>query len=139
MSPRSLLCLLGCLGLAAAACGETDRTLKVTGLEPVRGDAAGDTPVLIKGNGFTVSPRKVDVYFGKPQAYHKGTVVRFENDKQMLVRSPGGNVGETVDVLLVFEPGGQLVIPNAFTFIDKSGAGPSINDLDTNKDKRDKK
>ena len=50
----------------------------------------------------------------------------------------GGKVGEVVDVLVMFEPGGQLRIPNAFTYVSKGG-GPSINDLDINKDKRNEK
>ena len=139
MPPRPLLTLLGCLGLAAAACGETDRTLKVTGLEPDRGDINGDTYVMIKGNRFVADgPRKADVYFGKPSSYRKGTVVRFASDKQLIVRSPGGKPGELADVLVVFEPGGQLLIPNAFTYVEKGG-GASINDLDTGKDKRNDK
>jgi hypothetical protein len=140
MSWRPLALLLVCLGLAAAACGETDRTLKVTGLEPDRGDVNGDTHVIIKGNRFVADgPRKADVYFGTQQTgYRKGTVVRFASDKQLIVKAPGGKVGEVVDVLVMFEPGGQLRIPNAFTYVSK-GAGPSINDLDINKDKRNEK
>jgi hypothetical protein len=130
MSSRPLLLLFGCLSLAAAACGETDRTLKVTGLEPENGDINGDTHVIIKGNRFVADgPRKADVYFGTQQSgYRKGTVVRFASDKQLIVRTPGGKQGEVVDVLVMFEPGGQLRIPNAFTYVEK-GAGPSVNDL----------
>ena len=140
MPSRPLLSLLGCLALAAAACGETDRTLKVTGLEPDRGDVNGDQYVIIKGNRFVADgPRKADVYFGTQQTgYRKGTVVRFASDKQLIVRTPGGKPGEVVDVLVMFEPGGQLRIPNAFTYVAK-GAGASINDLDINKDKRNEK
>jgi hypothetical protein len=136
MLRRPFLLLLGCLALAAAACGETDRTLKVTGIEPDRGDVNGDQYVIIKGNRFVADgPRKADVYFGKASAYRKATVVRFASDKQLIVRSPGGKAGEVADVLVVFEPGGQLLIPNAYTYIEKS-SGPSVNDLDINKDKR---
>ena len=140
MSWRPLSLLLVCLGLAAVACGETDRTLKVTGLEPDRGDINGDTHVIIKGNRFVADgPRKADVYFGTQQTgYRKGTVVRFASDKQLIVKAPGGKVGEVVDVLVMFEPGGQLRIPNAFTYVVKGG-GPSIDDLDINKDKRNEK
>ncbi len=129
-----------CLGLAAAACGETDRTLKVTGLEPDRGDINGDTHVIIKGNRFVADgPRKADVYFGTQQTgFRKGTVVRVASAKPRLVEAPGGKPGEVVDVLVMFEPGGQLRIPNAFTYVEKGG-GPSINDLDINKDKRNDK
>lgn len=135
MSSRPLPLLLVCLGLAAAACGETDRTLKVTGIEPERGDINGDTYVMIKGNRFVADgPRKADVYFGTQQTgYRKGSVVRFASDKQLIVRTPGGKPGEVVDVLVMFEPGGQLRIPSAFTYVEKAGA-PSVNDLGTGKD-----
>lgn len=137
MSWRPLPLLLVGLGLAAAACGETDRTLKITGIEPERGDINGDTHVIIKGNRFLADgPRKVDVYFGKQANYRKGTFVRFASDKQMIVRTPGGKKGEIVDVLVMFEPGGQLLIPNAFTYVEKNLSGPSVDDLDINKDKR---
>lgn len=140
MSWRPLSLLFVCLGLAAAACGETDRTLKVTGLEPERGDVNGDTHVIIKGNRFVADgPRKADVYFGTQQTgFRKGTVVRFASDKQLIVRTPGGKDGEVVDVLVMFEPGGQLRIPSAFTYVEK-GSGASVNDLDTSKEKRPKK
>jgi hypothetical protein len=139
MSWRPLSLLFVCLGLATAACGETDRTLKVTGLEPERGDVNGDTHVIIKGNRFVADgPRKADVYFGTQQTgFRKGTVVRFASDKQLIVRTPGGKDGEVVDVLVMFEPGGQLRIPNAFTYIEK-GSGASVNDLDTSTEKRPK-
>ena len=140
MSWRPLPLLFVCLGLAAGACGETDRTLKVTGLEPDRGDINGDTHVIIKGNRFVADgPRKADVYFGTQQTgFRKGTVVRFASDKQLIVKAPGGKAGEVVDVLVMFEPGGQLRIPNAFTYIEK-GAGPSIDDLAPGKDKQPEK
>jgi hypothetical protein len=132
--PRcSRLSLLVCLGLAAAACGEKDRTLRVTGLEPDRGDVAGDTYVIIKGNRFVEDgPRHADVFFGTQQrGYRKGTVVRFGNDKQLIVRTPGSDKpGEVVDVLVMFEPGGQLRIPNAFTYVEKAPP-PSVDDLGT--------
>ena len=140
MPRRPLPLLFVCLGLAAAACGETDRTLKVTGLEPDRGDVNGDTHVIIKGNRFVADgPRKADVYFGTQQTgFRKGTVVRFASDKQLIVRTPGGKTGEVVDVLVMFEPGGQLRIPSAFTYVEK-GSGPSVNDLNTNAEQRPKK
>ena len=40
---------------------------------------------------------------------------------------------ETVDVLIIFEPGGELKIPKAFTFVEKNNTAPSVNDLDTKK------
>jgi hypothetical protein len=93
------------------------RTLRVDGIEPDRGDINGDTYVIIKGNRFVADgPRAAKVYFGSRQ----GTVVRFASDKQLIVRTPGGRVGEVVDVLIVFEPGGELRLPRAFTFVEKT-------------------
>ena len=140
MSRRPLSLLFVCLGLVAAACGETDRTLKVTGIEPERGDVSGDTHVIIKGNRFVADgPRKADVYFGTQQTgYRKGTVVRFASDKQLIVRTPGGKPDEVVDVLVMFEPGGQLRIPGAFTYVEK-GSGATVDDLNTNPEKKSDK
>ncbi|HLL21203.1 MAG TPA: IPT/TIG domain-containing protein [Kofleriaceae bacterium] len=114
-------------------CGETDRTLKVTGLEPVKGDIEGGTYVVIKGNRFMKDgPRNAKVYFGSRQ----GSVVRFQSDSELIVQAPGGKPDETVDVLVVFDPGGQLTIKEAFKFVDKSDAGMSIDELAPGKDKK---
>jgi IPT/TIG domain len=137
MSRRCLSLLLLCLGLTAAACGEPDQTLRVTGLEPERGDVNGETYVIIKGNGFLANRPKVDVFFGKAPNYRKGQVVRIASDKQLVVLAPGGKLGEVADVLVMFEPGGSKRIENAFTYVEKGGA--SVNDLDTGKDKRPEK
>ena len=37
-----------------------------------------------------------------------------------MLEAPGGKPGEPVDVLVVFEPGGEITIPRAFTFVDRS-------------------
>jgi IPT/TIG domain len=111
-------------------CGETDRKLKVTGLEPTKGDIEGGTYIVIKGNRFIADgPRAAKVYFGSRQ----GTVVRFQSDKELIVQAPGGKPDEVVDVLIIFDPGGQLKIPNAFKFIDK--ADPTLNAEDIGKKK----
>jgi hypothetical protein len=44
-------------------------------------------------------------------------VVRFSSDTEIIVQAPGGTSGDVVDVLLVFEPGGQVSLPGAFTFV----------------------
>jgi hypothetical protein len=93
-----------------------DNQLKVTGLEPARGGAAGGTYVRIKGNRFTVDgPRSVKVYFGESP----GAVDRFISDNELVVTAPGGKPGEVVDVVVIFDPGGQMTLPRAFTFVDK--------------------
>ena len=124
--------LLLVLGLAAA-CGSEDKTLKVTGIEPATGNAEGGTYVRIKGNRFIADgARNAKVYFGSRQ----GSVVRFASDSEMVVEAPGGKHGERADVLIIFEPGGELKIPNGFTWVEKNEATPSVQDLDTSKVKK---
>jgi hypothetical protein len=125
--------LLLLIGLAASGgCGSNDTKLKVTGLEPEKGDVEGGTYVRIKGNRFIADgARNAKVYFGSRQ----GTVVRFASDSELIVVAPGGKSNETVDVLIIFEPGGELKIPKGFTFVDKTNAPPSVDDLNTSKGK----
>jgi hypothetical protein len=119
--------------LAMAACGEKDTKLKVTGIEPERGDVDGGTYVRIKGNRFIDDgPRNAKVYFGSRQ----GTVVRFASDSELIVEAPGGKPNEKVDVLIIFDPGGQLKIKDGFTFVEKNDTGPSVQDLDISKPKK---
>lgn len=131
MSRRSLvLPLLAVFVALFAACGNNDTKLKVTGIEPEKGDAEGGTYVRIKGNRFIADgARNAKVYFGSRQ----GTVVRFASDSELIVEAPGGKPNEVVDVLIIFEPGGELKIPNGFTFVEKNNEAPSVKDLDTNK------
>ncbi|HEY5921855.1 MAG TPA: IPT/TIG domain-containing protein [Kofleriaceae bacterium] len=121
------------LMLGLAACGGEDTKLKVTGIEPEKGDVDGGTYVRIKGNRFIADgARNAKVYFGSRQ----GTVIRFASDKELIVEAPGGKQGEKVDVLIIFEPGGELKISKGFEFIDKDETGPSMDDLDTSKVKK---
>lgn len=119
-------------------CGKEDRVLKVTGIQcsnsdcpPVKGEVEGGTYVVIKGNAFMNPKRNAKVYFGSRQ----GTVVRFQSDTELIVQAPGGKEGEIVDVLVVFDPGGQMKIPQAFKFIDRSDTGPTVDDLVRDKKK----
>ena len=118
------------LVLALAACGGNDTKLKITGLEPNQGDAEGGQYVKIYGNRFVADGARVaKVFFGSRQ----GTVDRFASDSEMVVQAPGGNPGETVDVLVIFEPGGELKLQKAFTFVQKNYAQPGVNDVDFSK------
>ena len=131
MTRRLAITLL--LAGVVSACGETDTKLKVTDLEPTKGDVEGGTYVRIKGNRFNADgPRSAKVYFGSRQ----GTVVRFASDRELIVTAPGGKPGEKVDVKIIFEPGGQLTIPDAFTYVDRSEDGVSVDDLDISNVKR---
>ena len=119
--------------LVLAACGGEDTKLKVTGIEPEKGDVNGGTYVRIKGNRFLDDgARNAKVYFGSRQ----GTVIRFASDKELIVEAPGGKPNETVDVLIIFEPGGELKISKGFTFIEKQETNMDVNDLDTSKVKK---
>jgi len=131
----ALALLVGAGGLATSACGSENTKLMVTGLDPDKGDAAGRTTVRIKGNRFTAEgPRTAKVYFGGRPA----EVTGFESDSTLVVVAPGGKPNEVVDVLIVFDPGGQLKIPSGFRFVEKNQNLPSVDDLNINKDK-DKK
>jgi len=131
----ALALLVGAGGLATSACGSENTKLMVTGLDPEKGDAAGRTTVRIKGNRFTAEgPRTAKVYFGGRPA----EVTGFESDSTLVVVAPGGKPNEVVDVLIVFDPGGQLKIPSGFRFVEKNQNLPSVDDLNINKDK-DKK
>jgi hypothetical protein len=139
MSWRSPLALLAVLfGLMFGACSDDDPMLKVTDLYvPGRSDATGDTEggtyVIIKGNRFIKDgPRNAKVYFNSRQ----GTIVRFQSDSELIVQSPPGKDGEVADVLVIFDPGGQLTIKQAFKFVEKGGGGPTVQDLDTSKPKK---
>jgi hypothetical protein len=121
------------LVLALAACGSEDTKLKVTGIEPEKGDVNGGTYVRIKGNRFLDDgARNAKVYFGSRQ----GTVIRFASDKELIVEAPGGKPNEVVDVLIIFEPGGELKISKGFSFVEKHEEVLDVNDLDTSKVKK---
>lgn len=124
--------LLVFVATLVAACGNNDTKLKVTGIEPEKGDVEGGTYVRIHGNRFIADgTRTAKVYFGS----REGTVVRFASDSELIVEAPGGKPNETVDVLIIFEPGGELKIPKAFTFVEKNTAAPSVDDLNIKKAK----
>jgi hypothetical protein len=123
---RPLLVLLAFS--AAPACGDDDPKLKVTNLSPDKGDSDGGTYVVIKGNRFIKDgPRNAKIYFGSRQ----GSIVRFQSDSELIVQAPGGKIDEVVDVLVIFDPGGQLTIKKAFKYVDKNDTGPSVDDLNT--------
>jgi hypothetical protein len=98
-------------------CGSNDGKLRVNGLEPRSGDAMGGQIVQINGQNFMKTTRTVKVYFGD----QIGNFIRFKSDTEMVVEAPGGKPDATVDVLVVFQPGGEITIPKAFTFKEKKG------------------
>ena len=42
-------------------------------------------------------------------------------------------------MLIVFDPGGKVNLPNAFRYIEKNQTGPSVDDLNINPDRKPKK
>jgi hypothetical protein len=123
-------------GLVVSACGSENPKLMVTGIEPDHGDSEGGSYVRIRGNRFTADgPRGVKVYFGGRQ----GMVSRFASDSELIVEAPGGKPNEVVDVLIVFDPGGQLKIPNGFRYLEHNEKTPSVDDLNIDKNGKDKK
>jgi hypothetical protein len=120
---------------ALLGCGGEDTKLKVTGIEPPRGDAAGGSYVHIYGNRFLTdangndSPTNAKIYFGG----QPGKIVRFINDSEMVVIAPGGQVGQTVDVLITFEGRGEITIRNAFSFYEKVDKPLGVDDLSVKK------
>jgi IPT/TIG domain len=120
------------LGAAAIAGCSKDHKLKVTDLDPQEGDFTGGSSVHFTGTGFLQedgSPRQVKVYFGLPDHLVQGTVIRTEGDTNLYVLAPGGPKGKAVDILLRFDPGGELTIHNKFKYVEVSQAG--VEDLGT--------
>jgi hypothetical protein len=111
------LLAIGVLGVSIAAADPKPAPapkLTVTAIEPSHGDADGGTYVKIIGTRFIADgARNAKVYFGSRQ----GTVVRFSSDKELIVEAPGGKPDEVVDVLVIFDPGGEIKLPKAFTFV----------------------
>jgi hypothetical protein len=91
-------------------------SLSLTALEPHTGDAAGGTYVRITGTHFIADgARSAKVYFGA----HQGAITRFASDTELIVEAPGGTPDEVVDVVVIFEPGGEMKLPHAFRFVSK--------------------
>lgn len=86
--------------------------LEVKGLHPTHGDAGGGDIIRLLGHGFTSSPRSVKVYFGDRAA----NVLRFTSDNEVLVETPSGRPGTTVNVTVTFEPGGETAMEAAFRY-----------------------
>jgi hypothetical protein len=107
--------ILAVLLALVVGCQE-DKKLKVTGIEPASGAFEGGTRVIIKGNRFTKDGmRKASVFFGD----RKGDVLSFRGDGELIVKTPGGAPNEKVDVLIIFEPGGEITLKQAFTYIEE--------------------
>lgn len=83
--------------------------LEVTGIQPTNGKSG--TEVVIYGQAFTKDQPGVTVYFGAKLA----EVTRV-TDTEIAVIAPKGSAGDVVDVLVKFEPGGELRLSDAFSY-----------------------
>jgi hypothetical protein len=91
---------------AAVAAGTPPQ---LTSVEPKTASAGVELTLV----GTNLANRVIDhVYFGN----HEGVVVGIDSNTELVVEAPNGKPGETVDIRVVFEPGGEVVLRNAFTF-----------------------
>jgi len=89
------------------------KELAVTKIYPKRGPYMGGDPVTISGTGFSTT-QGIKVYFGKNAA---GPPVIKEGG-EIIVDPPAGEIGQTVDVEIVFDDARTLKIPKAYTYFD---------------------
>jgi len=90
--------------------------LQLSSIDPASGDPKGGTQVKIIGTGFLGDGgRKAKVYFGAKE----GKFLRFEGDTELYVETPAGKAKDKVDVRVVFDPGGEMTLPKAYTFAKK--------------------
>ena len=114
----TVLCrtVLAALLFIALGCSE-DAGLKVQRLSKDKG-GPGDH-LVIHGAGFqNGGARRVRVFFDN----YKAKVIKFIGDEEIRVEVPGGpEMGKTVDVQLVFEPGGATKLSRAFRYVEIAG------------------
>jgi hypothetical protein len=123
---KKLVLSLAALALLALAGGcEKEKGLRITGYEPKNGPYTGGDAVVFKGGGFTADGIKgVEIWFGEK----RGKNVRFRGDDAMIVDTPGGAVGEVVDITIRFDEGRTKKLTKAYTYIDPS-AGFGVGEL----------
>ena len=105
--------------LFVVGCSEK-KELGVTKIYPTRGPYIGGDPVTISGTGFSPT-QGITVYFGKNKA--RPPVIK-ENG-EIVVDQPAGDIGQAVDVEIVFDDARTLKIPKAYTYIDPTATAPT--------------
>jgi hypothetical protein len=85
-----------------------DGNLHVLGLTPASGTEAGGEAIRIRGANFRVA-KTVTVKFGQAFA----DVLRITDDEIDVQAPPGSGV---VDVVVLFDPGGELKLAAAYTY-----------------------
>ena len=108
----SALALL--IAVGGAGCSKK-KELSVTGWDPKVGPYVGGGVVTIEGTGFQEGgARGVKVYFGDKEAKVEGWV----GDDKLRVVTPPGEVGQEVNILLVFDDAKDLTIEKAYRYED---------------------
>ncbi len=111
-SVGSALALL--IAVGGAGCSKK-KELSVTGWDPKVGPYVGGGVVTIEGTGFQEGgARGVKVYFGDKEAKVEGWV----GDDKLRVVTPPGEVGQEVNILLVFDDAKDLTIEKAYRYED---------------------
>jgi hypothetical protein len=87
--------------------------LAVTAMDPRAGGVAGGDAITFGGASFLVDgkPRAVKVFFAGVEALDVAVL----DDATLSVVTPPGTAG-AVDVLIQFEPGGEITLPGAYTY-----------------------
>lgn len=91
--------------------GPTDNDVKVIKVDPDTGPADRPTAVRILGANFRLAGG-VKVKFGKNAA----EVLRTADD-EIAVQAPTGTAGDVVDVTVVFDQAGEMVLRGAYTYV----------------------
>ena len=101
-----------CGGKSAGPAAPGSTKLRVTALDPATGPAEGGQSITIHGEGFMAESRAITVFFGDSQAQ----VIDVPSDTEVKIEAPAGPAGQAVDVMIAFEPGGEIKLPKGFTF-----------------------
>lgn len=109
--------LMGAVAGAAAcvaltACPEDG--IAIHGIQPERGNQYGGDRVTIEGRGFqSEAARGMTIYFGE-RAVEPRQIL---GDRRIVLNTPPGPPGESVDVQLIFEDARQVVYRDAFEYV----------------------
>lgn len=110
---RLLVALLGIALVVAVGCSEESK-LQVNRLSRDTG-IPGDV-ITFYGTGFQAGGTKdVRVFFNNK----KGKVLRIDGNEEIKVEVPGGiDMGTSVDIKVIFEPGGEITLEKAFKYVE---------------------
>lgn len=104
--------IASCGGKGGGPSAPGGATLRVTALEPAVGSPDGGQSITIRGEGFMSESRAITVFFGDSQAQ----VIDVPSDTEVKIEAPAGPAGQAVDVMIAFEPGGEIKLAKGFTF-----------------------